>query len=69
MNMKIQYYKKIRWGLAPLAPNDAPPLKHGTSKDIYFNEIAVDPETYGDENGNVKYLQRKSSTSIFAGGK
>jgi hypothetical protein len=22
--MKIQYYKKIRWGLAPLAPNDAP---------------------------------------------
>jgi hypothetical protein len=24
--MKIQYYNKIRWGLAPLAPNDAPPL-------------------------------------------
>jgi hypothetical protein len=26
MNMEIQYYNKIRWGLAPLAPNDAPPL-------------------------------------------
>jgi hypothetical protein len=24
--MEIQYYNKIRWGLAPLAPNDAPPL-------------------------------------------
>jgi hypothetical protein len=24
--MKIQYYKKIRWGLAPLTPNDAPLL-------------------------------------------
>jgi hypothetical protein len=24
--MKFQYYNKIRWGLAPLAPNDAPPL-------------------------------------------
>jgi hypothetical protein len=24
--MEIQYYSKIRWGLAPLAPNDAPPL-------------------------------------------
>jgi hypothetical protein len=24
--MKIQYHNKIRWGLAPLAPNDAPPL-------------------------------------------
>jgi hypothetical protein len=24
--MKIQYYNKIKWGLAPLAPNDAPPL-------------------------------------------
>jgi hypothetical protein len=27
MNMEIQYYSKIRWGLAPLAPNDAPPLQ------------------------------------------
>jgi hypothetical protein len=26
MNMKIQYHNKIRWGLAPLTPNDAPPL-------------------------------------------
>jgi hypothetical protein len=26
MDMEIQYYNKIRWGLAPLAPNDAPPL-------------------------------------------
>jgi hypothetical protein len=26
--MKIQYYNKIRWGLAPLAPNDAPPLQY-----------------------------------------
>jgi hypothetical protein len=25
-NMKFQYYNKTRWGLAPLAPNDAPPL-------------------------------------------
>jgi hypothetical protein len=24
--MKIQYYNKIMLGLAPLAPNDAPPL-------------------------------------------
>jgi hypothetical protein len=24
--MKIQYYNKIRWGLAPLAPNNAQPL-------------------------------------------
>jgi hypothetical protein len=24
--MKIQYYNKIRWGLAPLAPNDATEL-------------------------------------------
>jgi hypothetical protein len=27
--MKIQYYMKIRWGLAPLALNDAPPLVAG----------------------------------------
>jgi hypothetical protein len=26
MNMKIQYYNKIRWDLAPLAPNDKPLL-------------------------------------------
>jgi hypothetical protein len=24
--MKIQHYNKIRWDLAPLAPNYAPPL-------------------------------------------
>jgi hypothetical protein len=27
--MKFQYYNKTRWGLAPLAPNDAPPLLLG----------------------------------------
>jgi hypothetical protein len=32
MNMKIQYYNKIRWGLAPLAPNNAPPLRPSTSQ-------------------------------------
>jgi hypothetical protein len=32
MNMEIQYYNKIRWGLAPLAPNDAPPLVYEVNR-------------------------------------
>jgi hypothetical protein len=40
MNMRIQYYNKIRWGLATLAPNDAPPpgvvLENNNSGSIGF---------------------------------
>jgi hypothetical protein len=42
MNMKIQYYNKIRWGLAPLAPNEAPPLSSAPC----FETTSVPPLMY-----------------------
>jgi hypothetical protein len=42
MNMKIQYYNKIRWGLAPLAPKDAPPLHTTVRKKISMFKFSDD---------------------------
>jgi hypothetical protein len=39
MNMKIQYCNKIRWGLAPLAPNDAPPLCVTNKNELHTNAV------------------------------
>jgi hypothetical protein len=39
--MEIQYYNKIRWGLAPLAPNDAPPLENTISSAVVASTFVV----------------------------
>jgi hypothetical protein len=43
--MKIQYYNKIRWGLACLAPNDAPPLPR-----LVTGVVALPPVQVSDES-------------------
>jgi hypothetical protein len=41
MNMKIQYCNKSRWGLAPLAPNDAPPLLSADQEFCYLHRAWI----------------------------
>jgi hypothetical protein len=48
MNMKIQYYNKIRW---VLAPNDAPPL-HST----HINLSPTEDDVFEDPLKTVKLL-------------